>query len=95
VTNTDVSVMDGLVACAEIRKLERVSGEGHQLIIGLTGNARQRQLAEAMEAGMDDGELLWLSAVYMVGRVSVCRVVLMRRVSRGETVQIGGPCCED
>jgi CheY-like chemotaxis protein len=72
VTNTDVSVMDGLVACAEIRKLERVLGEGHQLIIGLTGNARQRQLAEAMEAGMDDGELLWLSAVGVYQAAESC-----------------------
>ena len=46
-------VMDGMTAITHIRKIE--TGGPRQLVIALTGNARQGQVDQALEAGMDDG----------------------------------------
>ena len=48
--------MDGLTAVREIRDAERAGTLSPQMVIALTGNARQGQIDQAMEAGMDDGE---------------------------------------
>lgn len=48
--------MDGLTAVREIRDAERAGTLSQQMVIALTGNARQGQIDQAMEAGMDDGE---------------------------------------
>jgi CheY-like chemotaxis protein len=49
-------VMDGLTAVREIRDAERAGTLSPQMVIALTGNARQGQIDQAMESGMDDGE---------------------------------------
>lgn len=51
-----VPVMDGLTAVREIRSAEKNGTLARQMVIALTGNARQAQIDTAMEAGMDDGE---------------------------------------
>jgi len=48
--------MDGLTAVREIRDAERAGTLSPQMVIALTGNARQGQIDQAMESGMDDGE---------------------------------------
>ena len=48
--------MDGLTAVREIREAERAGTLSPQMVIALTGNARQGQIDQAMESGMDDGE---------------------------------------
>lgn len=57
--------MDGLTAVSHIRQQEVDAGAGtegqggtRQLVIALTGNARQGQITQAVEAGMDHGELV-------------------------------------
>jgi CheY-like chemotaxis protein len=54
----NMPVMDGLTAIRKIRKLESegaVLGSGGRTpVFALTGNARQGQIDEALEAGMDD-----------------------------------------
>jgi CheY-like chemotaxis protein len=60
ITNTDISlisVMDGLTAVREIRSAEAAGTLGRTMVIALTGNARQGQIDQAIEAGMDEGEL--------------------------------------
>jgi CheY-like chemotaxis protein len=49
--------MDGLTAIRTVRK-EEESGrlKSQQLVMALTGNARQEQIDQALTAGMDDGE---------------------------------------
>ena len=48
--------MNGFEAVKCIRKWEAEGRLPHQAVIALTGNARQWQIDQAMEAGMDDGE---------------------------------------
>lgn len=50
------TVMDGLSAVREIRAAEQKGTLGRQMVVALTGNARQGQIDQAIEAGMDDGE---------------------------------------
>jgi CheY-like chemotaxis protein len=55
----NMPVMDGLTAIRKIRKLESEgavlgSSGGRTPVFALTGNARQGQIDEALEAGMDD-----------------------------------------
>lgn len=52
----EMPIMDGLTAVREIRASEEAGTLSKQLVIALTGNARQGQIDQAMEAGMDDGE---------------------------------------
>lgn len=51
----EMPIMDGLTAVRLIRELE-ADGRfpGHQLVIALTGNAREGQIEEALSSGMDD-----------------------------------------
>jgi len=55
--HADQAVMDGLTAVREIRDAERAGTLSPQMVIALTGNARQGQIDQAMESGMDDGEV--------------------------------------
>jgi CheY-like chemotaxis protein len=48
-------VMDGLTAIREIRQRELSGKLTRQYVIALTGNAREAQIEQAMEAGMDAG----------------------------------------
>ena len=48
--------MNGFEAVKCIRTWEFEGRIPHQVVIALTGNARQWQIDQAMEAGMDDGE---------------------------------------
>lgn len=48
--------MDGLSAVREIRAAEQKGTLGRQMVVALTGNARQGQIDQALEAGMDDGK---------------------------------------
>jgi CheY-like chemotaxis protein len=48
--------MDGLTAVREIRKAEKAGTLERNIVIALTGNARQGQIDQAKEAGMDDGK---------------------------------------
>jgi CheY-like chemotaxis protein len=50
-------VMNGFAAVQKIREAERQGDITFQLVIALTGNARQAQIDQAIAAGMDDGEL--------------------------------------
>ncbi|WWD18861.1 hypothetical protein CI109_103316 [Kwoniella shandongensis] len=52
----EMPVMDGLTAIRQIRRLELEGALDEQLVIALTGNARQGQIDQAIAAGMDDGE---------------------------------------
>lgn len=56
-------VMDGLSAVREIRAAEQKGTLGRQMVVALTGNARQGQIDQAMEAGMDDGESISLDCL--------------------------------
>lgn len=51
-------VMDGLTAIKIIRGFEAEGLLGPQRVLALTGNARQEQIDQALEAGMNDGEFL-------------------------------------
>jgi CheY-like chemotaxis protein len=53
-------VMDGLTAIKEIRAAEEAGTLRRNMVIALTGNARQGQIDQALAAGMDDGE--WASS---------------------------------
>ncbi|KAK8845645.1 hypothetical protein IAR55_006361 [Kwoniella newhampshirensis] len=50
----EMPVMDGLTAVKHIRQDEASGDLDRQLVIALTGNARQGQIEQAMAAGMDD-----------------------------------------
>ncbi|WVW79173.1 hypothetical protein I302_101139 [Kwoniella bestiolae CBS 10118] len=50
----EMPVMDGLTAIKHIRKAEAEGTLRPQLVIALTGNARQGQIDQALAAGMDD-----------------------------------------
>ncbi|WVF67026.1 hypothetical protein IAT40_001769 [Kwoniella sp. CBS 6097] len=50
----EMPVMDGLTAVKHIRQSERNGSLERQLVIALTGNARQGQIDQALAAGMDD-----------------------------------------
>lgn len=50
--------MDGVTAVKQIRLAEAEASLDRQLVIALTGNAQQRQIDQALAAGMDDGECL-------------------------------------
>jgi CheY-like chemotaxis protein len=50
--------MDGLTAVQRIREMESDGKLDRQLVIALTGNAREGQIQQALDAGMDDGESL-------------------------------------
>lgn len=49
------AVMDGLTSLRHIREEEAAGTLGLNLVIALTGNARQGQIDEAKAAGMDEG----------------------------------------
>ena len=51
------SVMDGLTSLRHIRAEEAAGQLALNLVIALTGNARQGQIDEAKQAGMDEGAL--------------------------------------
>lgn len=53
--------MDGLTAVRQIREGERAGTLSPQMVVALTGNARQGQIDQAIEAGMDDGECTAIS----------------------------------
>lgn len=60
----EMPVMDGLAAVREIRASEAAGTLKRNMVIALTGNARQGQIDQAIAAGMDDGEHvvgLWLT----------------------------------
>lgn len=59
----EMPVMDGITAVKHIRENERQNGSEseRQLVIALTGNARQEQIDQACQAGMNDGECGTLS----------------------------------
>ena len=48
--------MDGLTAIKLIRSEEEAGSLRRSFVIGLTGNARQQQIDEALAHGMDAGE---------------------------------------
>lgn len=48
--------MDGLTAIKLIRSEEEAGILRRSFVIGLTGNARQQQIDEALAHGMDAGE---------------------------------------
>ena len=52
----EMPVMDGLTAVRELRSAEAAGTLSRNMVIALTGNARQGQIDQALEAGMDDGE---------------------------------------
>ncbi|WVF66906.1 hypothetical protein IAT40_001649 [Kwoniella sp. CBS 6097] len=50
----EMPVMDGLTAIRELRDAESKGSLPRNMVIALTGNARQGQIDHALEAGMDD-----------------------------------------
>jgi CheY-like chemotaxis protein len=59
--------MDGLTAVREIRSAEMAGTLSRNMVIALTGNARQGQIDQALAAGMDDGELIMLGRITSPG----------------------------
>ncbi|KAK4686890.1 hypothetical protein P7C73_g3237, partial [Tremellales sp. Uapishka_1] len=53
----EMPVMDGLTAIREIRSAEAAGTLSRNMVIALTGNARQGQIDQALAAGMDEGGL--------------------------------------
>lgn len=53
----EMPVMDGITAVREIRQSEAAGTLGRNMVIALTGNARQGQIDHALASGFDDGEL--------------------------------------
>ena len=51
----NATVMDGITTIRHIREAETFGSR--QLVMALTGNARQAQVDQALEAGMDEGDL--------------------------------------
>ncbi len=47
------TVMDGLTAIRQLRATEAEQGLKHNLVIALTGNAREQQKQNALDSGMD------------------------------------------
>jgi CheY-like chemotaxis protein len=45
--------MDGLTAVRQLRKEEKEQGLKRNLVIALTGNAREQQIQNALDSGMD------------------------------------------
>lgn len=54
--NLEMPVMDGLTALIHIRAAETEGALLPQIVIAVTGNARQGQIDQAVQAGMNDGE---------------------------------------
>lgn len=52
----EMPVMDGLTTVRHIREAEAAGTLSPQLVIALTGNARQGQREQALAAGMNDGQ---------------------------------------
>ncbi|WVW79980.1 hypothetical protein I302_101953 [Kwoniella bestiolae CBS 10118] len=50
----EMPVMDGLTAIKELREAENAGSLNRNMVIALTGNARQGQIDQALAAGMDD-----------------------------------------
>ncbi|WWC68787.1 uncharacterized protein I206_102722 [Kwoniella pini CBS 10737] len=50
----EMPVMDGLTAIKELREAEKSGSLSRNMVIALTGNARQGQIDQALAAGMDD-----------------------------------------
>ncbi|KAK6907214.1 hypothetical protein I203_101204 [Kwoniella mangroviensis CBS 8507] len=50
----EMPVMDGLTAIKELREAESAGSLNRNMVIALTGNARQGQIDQALAAGMDD-----------------------------------------
>ncbi|KAJ9104138.1 hypothetical protein QFC19_004122 [Naganishia cerealis] len=50
----EMPVMDGLTAVRKLREEERRLGMTHNLVVALTGNAREAQRQGALDAGFDD-----------------------------------------
>ncbi|WWC60138.1 uncharacterized protein I303_102702 [Kwoniella dejecticola CBS 10117] len=50
----EMPVMDGLTAIKELREAEQSGSLNRNMVIALTGNARQGQIDQALAAGMDD-----------------------------------------
>jgi CheY-like chemotaxis protein len=63
--------MDGLTAVRQIREGEREGTLSPQMVVALTGNARQGQIDQAMEAGMDDGKWNRSRMSYELADISV------------------------
>ena len=53
-----LAVMDGFEAVRQIRRDEASGVMERSLVIALTGNARQGQIDQALESGMDEGTCL-------------------------------------
>lgn len=58
IMDLEMPIMDGLTAVKAIRASEAEGTLARNMVIALTGNARQGQVDQAMAAGMDDGESL-------------------------------------
>lgn len=50
----EMPVMDGITAVREIRQSEAAGTLGRNMVIALTGNARQGQIDHALASGFDD-----------------------------------------
>jgi len=83
--------MDGLTAVREIREAERAGTLSPQMVIALTGNARQGQIDQAMEAGMDDGESIAVHQTSLtISRYQAIRLVPATEEDQGHVCQKGG-----
>lgn len=56
VMDLEMPVMDGITAIREIRASEAAGALNRNMVIALTGNARQGQIDHALASGFDDGE---------------------------------------
>jgi CheY-like chemotaxis protein len=68
IMDLEMPTMDGLTAVRAIRAGEAAGTLQRNMVIALTGNARQGQIEQAFEAGMDDGESRCVSVKILCSR---------------------------
>lgn len=85
----EMPVMDGITAVQEIRGSEAAGTLGRNMVIALTGNARQGQIDHALASGFDDGESEILVLFVPGGRCGLW-TILTFECSRHQTIYPGG-----
>ncbi|EJD54530.1 hypothetical protein AURDEDRAFT_156314 [Auricularia subglabra TFB-10046 SS5] len=65
----EMPVKDGRAACRELREIEARTGKPRLPIIAVTGNAREEQIRDCLDAGFDDVAIKPYRIVQVVGAI--------------------------